>query len=268
MKKKHVAKKLGIAALIACLAFPSAGSVSFMPALKATAAHAAKKDASSTKSKGLSITKKTYKKVYKTDAGNVYKETSFDCPVAAGNSKVAAAFNHFYQNLKSDWIKNTKKDLAGAKEIVLEYQSTYGTDSHYFDKVTYEITCNDQNYVSILHTGYEYTLGAHGMPYRYSYVFNAKTGQKLSAAKILGLTKKEVNTKVRNQYVKKYKADKNTDAPIFFPFSDAAAVRNAISNIDFNDDRSYMKNGKLRFYVYPYTLGPYASGFIEVAFKL
>ena len=40
-------------------------------------------------------------------------------------------------------------------------------------------------------------------------------------------------------------------------------LKEALATRDFNN-YFYVKNGKAVFYVYPYELGPYAAGFIEV----
>ncbi|KAI4452444.1 hypothetical protein C823_007028 [Eubacterium plexicaudatum ASF492] len=56
------------------------------------------------------------------------------------------------------------------------------------------------------------------------------------------------------------------ETPLFYP--DRDDVKKALEQIDFNDNRYYLKNGKIRFYADPYAVGPYVSGFIEVAVKL
>ena len=75
------------------------------------------------------------------------------------------------------------------------------------------------------------------------------------------MTKAQLNKKVRSLYLKKF--DKTE---VFYP--NRKDVENALEKMDFNQNLSYLKNGKMRFYADPYVLGPYAAGFIEVAIKL
>lgn len=212
---------------------------------------------------GLKFTTKKYEKVYKTKDGIVYNEISFEYPYAQGNQKAAQKLNSFFQKLLEKWKKQAKKDLKEAEEMVTQTDSS---DHHYSDQVTCEITAQDENYISVLLSGYEYTMGAHGLPYRYTYIFDAKTGKKVSAASLLGMSKKQLNTKVRRLYLKKFDQTQKEENCQFYP--DRETVETTLNRLDFNDNQYYLKNGKVRFYAYPYDLGPYAAGFIEVAVKL
>lgn len=219
-------------------------------------------DSQEEESQGLKLTTKTYKKEFKTAQGTVYKEISYEYPVAEGNSEAAQAFNKFYKNLRTKWLKAAKENLEDAKELVADRED----DIHYGDSVTCEITNNDENYISVLQSGYVYEMGAHGMPYRYTYIFDTKTGKKVSAANLLGFTKKNLNKKIRNLYLKKFDKAEAEEDQIFYPNKDE--VEKALSEVDFNKNLYYLKNGKIRFYVNPYVVAPYAGGFIEVAVKL
>lgn len=218
---------------------------------------------------GLEITMKTYERTYKTKSGLVYKTVSYQYPVVSGDSGAAAAINKFYAAQKKKWIKESKSNLADAKADVTQIAKDSGNDGRYYsDSVTCEITSQDDRYLSVMQTGYEYALGAHGMPYRISYILDAKTGQKVTAARLLGMTKKEVNEKVYSLYLQKKKKLEDSDENPFFPTASDKDFLKSMEGIDFNKNRYYLKNGKLRFFVDPYALGPYAAGFIEVAVKL
>lgn len=275
MKKGEIAKKLGTAALALMLALPGAlhpGSEASIQAAeqggwqqglphslhstRVTVAEAAK---------GLEITMETYQHSYKDGDGRVYKEASFEYPVASGDSSAAKAFNKFYKNLLAKWKKETEKVLEEAQETV-EAVRQYADDRYYTDHVACEITSSDADYISVLQVGDDYRLGAHGWPYRYTYIFDARTGKKVSAAEVLGLSKAELNAKVRKLYMKEYDKAYGTDE---FPFmGNREEVQKILEGTDFNQNMYYLKNGKVRFYVYPYAIGPYAAGFIEVAIKV
>lgn len=261
MRRKEISKKLGIAVMAFLIAAPSV-----MP-MRCMAAQAqpiqAQEEGTGVPDKDtgedvLTVTIETYEHNYVTEEGGVYKETAFAYPSVAGDSDAAQAINKFYRSLFNKWKKATEKNLKDAKEV-------FGLREDglcYADEVSCEITSQDENYISFLQLGYDYQLGAHGMPYRYSYIFDVKTGKKVSASKILGISKKELNDKVRKLYLKKY--DKNSE--MFYEGRDG--LKEALGKIDFNQNKYYIKNGKIRFYVDPYAVAPYAAGFVEVAVKL
>jgi len=85
----------------------------------------------------------------------------------------------------------------------------------------------------------------------------------VSAAKILGLSKKQLNDKVRKLYLKKFDQTVKEENDLFY--QDRKEVETTLNRMDFNDNLYYLKNNKIRFYADPYAVGPYASGFIEVA---
>ena len=248
-------KRIGACLLAAVLAVPCTAPAVYASAAKQEAAQPVREDAAERET--LNITRKTYQEEFKTEDGQVYKEISYEYPVAEGSSDAAKAFNKFYKNLRTKWIAAAKEDLEEAKEAVLATES----DAHYADEVTCEITSSDDKYICVLQSGYAYSMGAHGTPYRFSYIFDASTGKKVSAASILGMTKAQLNKKVRSLYLKKF--DKTE---VFY--LNRKDVENALEKMDFNQNLSYLKNGKMRFYADPYVLGPYAAGFIEVAIKL
>lgn len=281
MKRKELAKKLGIVGLAWMLAMPLTVPAVYAADAQQTntqtqedqtpeASEAPSPDEEpaaatpeSEDEKSLQFETKTYAKEYKTADGKVYKEVSFSYPYAKGSSQAAKELNQFYKKLLNKWKEAVKENLKDAKSLVEESKDS---ENHYGDQVSYKITSNDDQYVSVLQSGYEYTMGAHGMPYRYTYIFDAKTGKKVSAASILGISKNQLNQKVRNLFLKKFDNAKKDGDTMFY--QDRSEVKATLDKMDFNENLYYLKNGKLRFYADPYAVGPYAAGFIEVAVKL
>lgn len=113
-------------------------------------------------------------------------------------------------------------------------------------------------------SGYLYQGGAHGEPYRNCLTFDAKTGKKLTATKILGLSKKQMNAKVRKLYLAKW--DKKGENAGFYPAVENGRkeLKDRLKDMDFSND-FYVEKGKVVFFAYPYILGPYAAGYIQVS---
>ncbi len=274
MKRKELAKKLGITILAFLLALPCAAPMAGRMDVRAAGIPAGEQGAEGTaadepdqaaesQSEGLQLKMKTYKKDYKTKEGRIYKTVSFEYPVAQGDSDAAKAFNKFYKSLLTKWKKAAQENLKDAQEDTAQLEDT---ERYYSDEVRCEITADDGKYISILQLGYDYSMGAHGMPYRYTYIFNAQTGKKVSAADLLGLSKKQLNEKVRGLFLNKFDKSYGTDEHPFY--ANRADVKATLEKMDFNKNLYYLKNGKVRFYADPYVVGPYAAGFIEVAVKL
>lgn len=251
--KNMFLKKFGVAAL-------AAGVMIASLAICAKPASAAAK---------LKVSEKKYEKTYKLDDGTVYYELSFAYPVVSG-TKAADKINQEITRQRKAWLKEAKSketDYEASYKEYLDYLKTSEDEARTWtnsDQVSYDVMTNDGKYFSVLMSGYEYTGGAHGMPYRIAMTFDAKTGEKLTAAKILGTTEKKLNAKVRNLYLKKY--DKQGAEAGFYGEGTEGrnTLKEALKPMKFND-AFYVKNGKLVFYVYPYELGPYAAGFIETS---
>ena len=212
----------------------------------------------------------SYEKTYKLDDGKVYFEAKGTFPKIKSSSKAAKKINQELTKEKNKWISNTKKEAADAKadfDFLLADGEIPMPEWTYSDDITYEVTNNDGKYFSVLMSSYIFQGGAHGSPERVTMTFDAKTGEKLTAAKLLGTTKSKLNAKVRKLYLEKY--DSQGEEREFYGEGESGRdeLKTALKQKDFNES-FYVKDEKIVFYVYPYELGPYAAGFIEVSTPL
>ena len=251
--KSNFFKRLGAMALAAGIAF-GALAVNVQPVSAAAR---------------FEVAEVPYEKSYELDGGKVYFKATGKFPEIQGETEVEEKIRQQLEKVKTEWIKQSEKEAADAKVVF----DSWAADANfpmpgwnYTDEIAYKVTNNDGKYFSVLMSGYDYTGGAHGMPYRIALTFDAKTGEKLTAAKLFKTTKTKLNAKVRKLYLKKY--DKvNGSAKNQF-YGEGASGRNALQTalkpMNFNGT-FYVKNGKAVFYADPYVLGPYAAGFIEVS---
>ncbi len=248
---KNVLKKLGALALAASV-IVGTWAVSAQPVSAATGNYQVKKT--------------SYSKTYKLADGTKYFTVKAKIPRIEDDSEAAQKINQTLTKEKNKLIRQWKKDAAGYKEEYEWMLKDAGSLSWtYGDEVSYKVTSNDEKYFSVVLSGYLFTGGAHGSPYRVCVTFDAKTGEKLTASKLLGISKAKVNQKVKNLYLKK--CDKlGEDAAMYFYASDdvRATLQESLKELDFNN-AFYVKNGKVVFYAEPYAVGPYAAGYIEVS---
>lgn len=214
------------------------------------------------------FTTQSYTKQYKMDDGTVYYETTAKLPKLKGSSDAVKKINKALTKTKKEWIASAKTKVDEYQEQyeeILEYNKDAESPIPWYfgDSLDYTVTANNKDYFSVLMEGYEFTGGAHGMPYRICLTFDASTGKKLSAAKLLGVKASKVNDRVSAMYLAKY--DKEGVYAGFYAGDDEREMlENGLKNLDFKD-RYYVKGKKVVFFSYPYDLGPYASGFIEVS---
>lgn len=257
MRVKNVCKKLGALALAAAM-IAGTWVVSAQPVSAATQGN-------------YQVDEVSYKKDYKLKDGTTYFSVEGKFPQITDNSASADKINQALTKEKNKIVRQWKKD---ASEYKKEYsfmlkdakKEGYKIEWTYGDGIDCEVQANNENYFSVVFTGYLFTGGAHGMPYRKCLTFNAQTGEKLTAAKLFGISKAKLNQKVKNLYLEKCdKAGKKADN-YFYPSDDVrATLQESLKELDFNNAFYVKDNGKAVFYADPYAVAPYAAGFVEVS---
>lgn len=111
----------------------------------------------------------------------------------------------------------------------------------------------DGTYVSFIQKGYDYSGGAHGLPYWEGYTFNLDTGERLLLMDILSNTEDELK-----DIVTKYFAEKIDENPSEFWADAKETVHDTISleTTDF-----VLTEDGICFYMHPYNISAYAAGF-------
>ncbi len=220
--------------------------------------------------KKYTIGKSKYEKNYKLKNGRIYFAVKGTFPTIKEDSEAANKINEALNQEKKSVIDGWKKNARTYKSeytSFLEDEKKYGTtvDWTYGDEITYKVTANNEQYFSVVLSGYLYQGGAHGEPYRECLTFDAQTGKKLTATKILGISKKQLNAKVRKLYLAKW--DKKGEDAGFYPaFKDGRKeLKDRLKDMDFSNDFYVKNNGKIVFFTYPYNLGPYVAGFLSVS---
>ena len=142
---------------------------------------------------------------------------------------------------------NVRADEEFIDELSVPY--SYSTD---VSRIRYV----DGTYVSFIQEGYDYSGGAHGLPYWEGYTFNLDTGERLLLMDILSNTEDELK-----DIVTKYFAEKIDENPSEFWADAKEAVHDTISleTTDF-----VLTEDGICFYMHPYSISAYAAGFQEV----
>lgn len=206
------------------------------------------------KTESVKVTKKTYEKEYKDGDGKIVLTAKFEQPILSGSTKAVKKINKIYEEFLNTYKADIKGNLKYAKEDK-KWKEEEGLDFvPYSNDVTMEVTYNKNGILCILLSGYEYTGGAHGMPYRVPHTFDLNTGKELMYDDLLKGTDKEINKRIEKVFLKVIK--KNPDA--FFEEAERSVRETAGKDLPF-----YLSKTGMVFFRGPYDLGPYASGYTE-----
>lgn len=116
------------------------------------------------------------------------------------------------------------------------------------------------DYLTVDYSGYEYTGGAHGYPYRSHYLFDLTTGEEKTLADLYQGSVEEFKDIVAQYSVQNWKD--NPD-PYFGWDSEDAAYADLYDNASLDMLMQYGTDGIVIEYS-PYEYGPYASGYIGI----
>lgn len=127
------------------------------------------------------------------------------------------------------------------------------------NRVTDVLKINDR-FLEVCESSYWYGGGAHGMPSRTERLFDLTTGEELTLNDFYTGTDEEFKTLVAS----KVKEDYERDSQKYFAGSADEAYSNAYESANKDSGNISWYEDHAVYYFFPYDIGPYASGFIEV----
>lgn len=119
------------------------------------------------------------------------------------------------------------------------------------------ITYLDDNYFCLEMNGYEYSGGAHGMPYKSVFIFDRNTGKQLTLKDIIDISEEGLKKTVSGYF-------RELSEATGFSFSAPAELEQEVAESVTMDSPFYLTKEGIVFYYWPYEIGPYAAGFPEV----
>ena len=165
----------------------------------------------------------------------------------------AASINSYMKEHMNEYIRYEKEMAQEVYEFRREYEGYFPAYS--ISSNIYEVTYVDDTYLSYCQAYYEYTGGAHGMPYRIGYTFHLQTGELLTLSDVIGNSEKELK-----EIVGKYFEELIAKEPENYW---EGSVENVKEWTDMSTD-FYLTEEGIRFYQTPYAISSYATGFPQV----
>lgn len=150
------------------------------------------------------------------------------------------------QQANMDYERNVAKEM--------EEWAEDGLNSSISSRVS-SIFYFNERFISFTQQGYDYSGGAHGMPYWVPHTFDLHTGEELGLSFFVANEQEEFKNIVTEHFVKMY----DVDPSLYW----ADAVETVRETVSFASP-FYLKEEGLVIYYGPYDLAPYAAGFVEI----
>lgn len=198
------------------------------------------------------------KQVLTNETGLSNAEVKVTMPQLTMRSMEAGKIN---EELLAFYTKEFEIGLSGAGDDI-EYQNGIDKEEEepihydYSYETGYQVTFMNEKYVSILANGYEYAGGAHGMPVRTDLIFNLETGERVSGDTLFALSDEQVQTLKVEAYKELFAQSEEGEY-----WEDAISI---VEDVSEETGQYYLTDEGVTFYYHPYTLAPYAAGFVEV----
>ncbi|QFJ55189.1 RsiV family protein [Pseudobutyrivibrio xylanivorans] len=123
-----------------------------------------------------------------------------------------------------------------------------------------DISIINDRFLEVRMAGYWYGGGAHGMPDREEKIFDLTTGEELGISDFYSGTEEEFKTFVAG----KVKEDYQKSSDKYFAENADDAYSSAYESVHIDSGNIIWYEDHAVYYFYPYDLGSYAAGFIEV----
>lgn len=194
---------------------------------------------------------------YKADSGNEFASYYIETLVLDENpdSPGIARINEVLKQVADSDVNDAEEEIAAIRREEAEY---LGTGFRYSLSLTYkDITFMNDDIICIEMDGYEYTGGAHGMPWKHFFMFNIKTGEELRMTDLIETPLEELQKIVSEKF--REKAEKYN-----FAFESPEDLAYTVAEtVSYNSD-FYLTDDGMVFYYPPYMIAPFSEGFPEV----
>lgn len=199
---------------------------------------------------------KSYKEAIYSQTDPEWVTASVDLEWLVVDSRFPGAAN-INQILEEEQQRNIAYEYDNAK-----WQNEWYSEDDDYMKLTFSLDSYispiyywNGTYLSFIQQSYDFSGGAHGMPYWNGYVFNVQTGEQLGLVDIVSDDEIQIKGLVTQYFTEMY----NEDPDMYW--DDAADIVFKYTTLD---SQFYLSEEGIVFYFGPYDLAPYAAGFQEI----
>ncbi len=198
-------------------------------------------------------------KQYEAEDGTVIFEVKIAYPVFAGEGEGIRAINHYYEEWKNRKLEEYESDINSTRQFALEvYRESKddGWREPWWEEYQVSGVRTWNGYVSVLVDSYLYEGGAHGMPYREGQIFHLESGREAKLTDLADLSQEAWEKLLRARFAEKIAEGGEGEF-----YEDAMDL---IKERDMGDVGYYFTDAGITFYLPPYEIAPYATGYVEI----
>ncbi len=196
---------------------------------------------------------------YEAEDGTVIFEVKIAYPVFVGEGEGIRAINHYYEEWKNRKLEEYESDINSTRQFALEvYRESKdaGWREPWWEEYQVSGVKTWNGYVSVLLDSYLYEGGAHGMPYREGQIFHLESGREAKLADLTDMSQQDWEKLLRSRF-----ADKIAEGEKGEFYEDAMEL---IKERDMGDVGYYFTDAGITFYLPPYEIAPYSTGYVEI----
>ncbi|MDO4293261.1 MAG: DUF3298 domain-containing protein [Eubacteriales bacterium] len=196
---------------------------------------------------------------YAADDGADIFQLRLSWPVLSGTSEGIERINLFFEEWAQGKLEEYEEDAESTRQSALEvYRESRDAGWAGPWGEEYQVgsvgACRD--YVSVLLDSYLYEGGAHSMPYREDYAFRISDGERMELEDMTERSKREWRVLLRDRFLQKIGEGRASDY-----YVDAEEI---LRTAQLEESGYYFTDTGIVFYLPPYTVAPYSTGYVEV----
>lgn len=198
-------------------------------------------------------------KEYEAEDGAVIFELKIAYPILIEENTGTKVINAFFEAWKDKKLEEYESDENSTRQSALEvYRESKdaGWQGPWGERYDVASVRTWGGYLSVLLEAYLYEGGAHGMPYREGHVFRMTDGQEVRLSELTDKTQEDWEKLLRAGFADKIAKGEENEF-----YDDAIEL---IKERDMSDVGYYFTETGIAFYLPPYEISPYSTGYVEI----
>lgn len=198
-------------------------------------------------------------KQYEAEDGTAIFEVKIAYPILTGEDSASREINTFFEEWKNRKLEEYESDENSTRQSALEvYRESRDTGWQGPWGEQYEVSSLKtwNGFLSVLVNSYLYEDGAHGMPYREGHLFRLEDGQMVGLSELGGKTQEDWEKVMRARFAEKIAEGEEGEF-----YEEALEM---IKDRDMSDAGYYFTDTGIAFYLPPYEIAPYSTGYVEI----
>ena len=202
---------------------------------------------------------KNVERQYQADDGAVIFEASLSYPVLQGPGQSAMKVNDYFQLWAAEKIREYETEETSVRQSALEvYRESrdFGWRGPWKEVHQVRSVKAVDGYLSVLLESHLDEGGVEGMPFREGHIFRLSDGENVEIEEISKLSRAQWNDRLRKEFAQKIEDGGGKEY-----YEEAGEL---IQTLEMSDVGCYFAESEIVFFLPPYEIGPYETGYVEI----